>query len=93
MPNDKHAFIEKHKAMKMLAAKSADTYQEPIKHTSYDKRDKKTMVYSITKNQQTDSAAIAPGRPWNVWDIFVHRTNPSDLRGDQILRLSKGKGT
>ncbi|KAF3556371.1 hypothetical protein F2Q69_00013541 [Brassica cretica] len=67
----------------MLAAKSADTYQEPIKHTSYDKKDKKAMVYSITKNQQTDSAAIAPDRPWNVWD--ENTTDVNTLHNDPLM--------
>lgn len=55
MEDDKDSFIIKHNATKMLVGKSADAYQEPRQHTSYDKKDKKIIVYSITENRKIDS--------------------------------------
>lgn len=44
---DKHAFMIKHYAMKILAEKLADTYHEPRQHTSYEKNDKKKYAVAI----------------------------------------------
>lgn len=77
MEKDKHIYIVRHNTMKMLASKVAYTYQEPQKHSSDEKHDKKnTIVYSIVENDLIDSAATAPDRPLNVWDILVDRLAP-----------------
>ena len=55
MEDDKDSFIIKHNATKMQVGKSADAYQEPRQHTSYDEKDKKIIVYSITENRKIDS--------------------------------------
>ncbi|KAG2277308.1 hypothetical protein Bca4012_042418 [Brassica carinata] len=62
-----HIYMVRHNAMKMLASKVAYTYQEPQKHSSDEKYNKKNMiVYSVVENDLIDSAASVPDRPLNV---------------------------
>lgn len=90
MEEDKQAFIFKDNMIKMLAAKSAGTYQEPRQHSSYDKQDKKKKVfYSVAENKPIESATIAPDRLWNVWDRLVDRQAPQSYDETKFCDYNK----
>ena len=69
MEEDNQSFLLTHNAMKQLTTKSADMYMETRQHFSHSKPQKnKTVIYSVSKNEQIYIADIAPGRPLNVWE-------------------------
>lgn len=92
MEQDKHIYMVRHNAMKMLASKVAYTYQEPQKHSSDEKYNKKNMiVYSVVENDLIDSAASVPDRPLNVWDILVDRLAPQTYDKTKFYNFHKEK--
>lgn len=60
MKEDKHAYMIKHNAIKsFIAVKVEYTYQEPRKHSSYNKQDKKNSNYLLCcREEPIDSAVI-----------------------------------
>ncbi|KAF2576285.1 hypothetical protein F2Q70_00003552 [Brassica cretica] len=67
MEEVKQTNLLKQSAMKQVATKSANTYQEPIQHSDNKLDKNKNIISFFIENAGFDSAAIALESPWNVW--------------------------